>query len=131
MVADTSALMAIVNRESEGQAFADAMIDDGEVLVSIATAVEFIIVAMNRGDELYEAAVELLQRPFIQLTPVDEQQLWAAVAAHRTFGRGRHPAGLNFGDTFSYALAYSRTLPLLYKGDDFARTNISSATVAG
>ena len=131
MVADTSALMAVVNRESEGQAFSDAMIDDGEALVSVATAVEFMIVAMNRGEEIHRSAVDLLQRPFVQLVPVDDQQLWAAVAAHRAYGRGRHPAGLNFGDTFAYALAYSRALALLYKGDDFARTDISSAVVAG
>lgn len=127
MVADTSALMAVVNSESEGQAFADAMIDDGEVLVSVATAVEFMIVAMNRGEEIHRYAVELLQRTFIQLVPVDEQQLWAAVAAHRNFGRGRHPAGLNFGDQFAYALASVHGFPLLYKGNDFVRTNVSAA----
>ncbi len=127
MVADTSALMAVVNREAEGPAFSDAMIDDGEVLVSTATAVEFLMVAMNRGEEIYESAVELLSRPFIQLVPVDESQLWAAVAAHRRFGRGRHPAGLNFGDTFAYALATVRTLPRLYKGNDFNQTTIIPA----
>ena len=130
MVADTSALMAVVNREAEGPAFSDAMIDDGEVLVSTATAVEFLMVAMNRGEEIYESAVELLSRPFIQLVPVDDAQLWAAVAAHRRFGRGRHPAGLNFGDTFSYALAIVRTLPLLYKGNDFVQTDIVPAGAA-
>ena len=127
MVADTSALMAVVNREAEGPAFSDAMIDDGEVLVSTATAVEFLMVAMNRGEEIYESAVELLSRPFIQLVPVEDAQLWAAVEAHRRFGRGRHPAGLNFGDTFSYALATVRTLSLLYKGNDFNQTTIIPA----
>lgn len=127
MVADTSALMAVVNREAESQAFSEAMIDDGEVLVSTATAVEFLMVAMNRGEEIYQSAVELLARPFIQLVPVEDAQLWAAVEAHRRFGRGRHPAGLNFGDTFSYALATVRTLPLLYKGNDFNQTTIIPA----
>ncbi len=127
MVADTSALMAVVNREAEGPAFSDAMIDDGEVLVSTATAVEFLMVAMNRGEEIYESAVELLSRPFIQLVPVEDAQLWAAVEAHRRFGRGRHPAGLNFGDTFAYALASVRGLPLLYKGNDFNQTTIIPA----
>ena len=127
MVADTSALMAVVNREAEGPAFSDAMIDDGEVLVSTATAVEFLMVAMNRGEEIYQSAVDLLARPFIQLVPVEDAQLWAAVEAHRRFGRGRHPAGLNFGDTFSYALATVRTLPLLYKGNDFNQTTIIPA----
>ena len=127
MVADTSALMAVVNRELESQAFADAMIDDGEVLVSTATAVEFVIVAMNRGDEIHRSAVDLLERPFVQLVPLDDAQLWVAVDAHRRFGRGRHPASLNFGDTFVYALASVRRLPLLFKGDDFAQTDIISA----
>ena len=127
MVADTSALMAVVNRELESQAFADAMIDDGEVLVSTATAVEFVIVAMNRGDEIHRCAVDLLGRPFVQLVPLDDAQLWVAVDAHRRFGRGRHPASLNFGDTFVYALASVRRLPLLFKGDDFAQTDIISA----
>ena len=130
MVADTSALMAVVNREAEGPAFSDAMIDDGEVLVSTATAVEFLMVAMNRGEEIYESAVELLSRPFIQLVPVEDAQLWAAVEAHRRFGRGRHPAGLNFGDTFAYALASVRGLPLLYKGNDFVQTDIVPAGAA-
>ena len=130
MVADTSALMAVVNREAEGPAFSDAMIDDGEVLVSTATAVEFLMVAMNRGEEIYQSAVELLARPFIQLVPVEDAQLWAAVEAHRRFGRGRHPAGLNFGDTFAYALASVRGLPLLYKGNDFVQTDIVPAGAA-
>ena len=130
MVADTSALMAVVNREAESQAFSDAMIDDGEVLVSTATAVEFLMVAMNRGEEIYQSAVELLARPFIQLVPVEDAQLWAAVEAHRRFGRGRHPAGLNFGDTFAYALASVRGLPLLYKGNDFVQTDIVPAGAA-
>lgn len=127
MAADTSALMAIVNGESESQAFWDAMVNDGEVLVSMPSAVEFMIVAMGRGDAMYQAAVELLGRPFIKLVPLDEAQLWAAVEAHRNYGKGRHPAGLNFGDTFAYALASTRWLPLLFKGNDFARTNITPA----
>ena len=127
MVADTSALMAVVNRELESQAFADAMIDDGEVLVSTATAVEFVIVAMNRGDEIHRSAVDFLERPFVQWVPLDDAQLWVAVDAHRRFGRGRHPASLNFGDTFAYPLASVRRLPLLFKGDDFAQTDIISA----
>ena len=127
IVADTSALMAILMDEPEGPEFHSLMRSDGEVLVSMATAVELTIVTTNRGDAMYRAALELLERPFIRLTPVDESQLWAAVAAHRRFGRGRHPAGLNFGDTFAYALASVRGLPLLYKGNDFNQTTIIPA----
>ncbi len=131
MVADTSALMAVVNGEPENQLFWDAMVKDGEVLVSMATAVEFMIVTINRGDAIYRSAVELLARPFIRLVPVDEEQLWAAAEAHRDFGRGRHRAGLNYGDTFAYALATVRGLSLLYKGEDFGRTGIEPVVAAG
>ena len=128
IVADTSALMAVVMDEYEGPAFHLTMRNDGEVLVSTATAVEFLIVAMGRSDAIHESAVQLLGRSFIQLIPLDEQQLWIAAEAYRNYGKGRHhPAQLNFGDTFSYALASSRGLPLLYKGDDFARAGIPAA----
>ena len=131
MTADTSALMAVLMAETEGPAFHSLMRNDGEVLVSIATAVELMIVAMGKGDAIYQAAVELLERPFIQLVQVDEAQLWAAADAHRNYGKGRHPAGLNLGDTFAYALASVRGLPLLYKGNDFARTDIAQAASLG
>ena len=127
MVADTSALMAILMNEQEHQDFLDVMLNDGEVLVSTATAVELMIVAMGKGDAFYQSAVQFLERPFIRLTPLDETQLWAAVRAYQGFGKGRHPASLNFGDTFSYALATTRQLPLLFKGDDFVQTGIRSA----
>jgi ribonuclease VapC len=127
MVADTSALMAILMNESEGPSFYHAMVSDGIILVSTATAVELMIVAMGKGDAFYQSAVQLLEKPFIRLMPLDETQLWAAVRAYQSFGKGRHPASLNFGDTFSYALATTRQLPLLFKGDDFVQTGIRSA----
>jgi ribonuclease VapC len=127
MVADTSALMAILMNESEGPSFYHAMVSDGIILVSTATAVELMIVAMGKGDAFYQSAVLFLEKPFIRLMPLDETQLWAAVRAYQSFGKGRHPASLNFGDTFSYALATTRQLPLLFKGDDFVQTGIRSA----
>ena len=127
MVADTSALMAVLMDESEGPSFYHAMVSDGTILVSTATAVELMIVAMGKGDTFYQSAVQFLRRPFIHLTPLDETQLWAAVRAYQGFGKRRHPASLNFGDTFSYALATTRQLPLLFKGDDFVQTGIRSA----
>ena len=130
MVADTSAIVAVLNRELEGPAFLSAMVNDGEVLVSIATAVELMVVTMGIGDAIYQSAVQFLERPFIRLAPMDEAQLWAATDACRRYGKGRgHPAQLNFGDTFAYALASVRGLPLLFKGDDFARTDITPAAV--
>ena len=127
MVADTSALMAVLMDESEGPSFYHAMVSDGIILVSTATAVELMIVAMGKGDAFYQSAVLFLEKPFIRLMPLDETQLWAAVRAYQSFGKGRHPASLNFGDTFSYALATTRQLPLLFKGDDFVQTGIRSA----
>ena len=124
MVADTSALMAVLMDEPEGPLFHSAMARDGTVLVSAATAVELMIVAMGKGDTVYQSAVQLLGKFFIRLTPLDEPQMRAAVKAYQRFGKGRHPASLNFGDTFAYALATTRRLPLLFKGDDFAQTDI-------
>ncbi len=127
IVADTSAIIAVLMVEPERQSFSRLMVNDGEVLVSIATAVELMIVAMGKGEDIYQAAAQFLERPFIELVPLDDEQLWIAVAAYRRYGKGRDTAGLNFGDTFSYALAAARQLPLLYKGDDFVQTDIAAA----
>ena len=127
IAADTSAVMAILLDEDDGPSFHSAMRNDGEVLVSTATAVELLTVAMGRGDAVYQAAVAFLEMPFIRLVPLDIAQLWAAADACRRYGKGRHPARLNFGDTFAYALASTRGVPLLFKGYDFARTDLTPA----
>ena len=125
MVADTSALIAVLNNEVEGPGFLATMVTDGEVLVSAGTAVEMAIVAMGKSDVIYSSAMEFLSRPFIQIVPLDREQLWAAVEAYQRYGKGRrNSAQLNFGDTFTYALASVRGLPLLYKGEDFVHTDI-------
>ena len=123
MVADTSAIMAVLMDELESQSFEDAMMSNGEVLVSTATAVELLLVSLGKGDTIYQAAVQFLARPFVRLVPLDEAQMWAAVEAFRRYGRGRNAAGLNYGDTFSYALASVQQLPLLFKGADFPLTD--------
>ena len=130
MAADTSAIMAVLNNEPESIAFLNAMLSDGEVLVSIATAVELLTVAMGRSDAIYQSAVEFLGWPFIYLVPPDEVQLWIAADAYRRYGKGQgHPAQLNFGDTFAYALAAACRVPLLFKGGDFALTDLTAAAV--
>ena len=103
------------------------MVEDGEVLVSTATAVEILIVAAGRSDEVYQRAVRFLQEPFVMVVQLDREQMWAAGEANLRYGKGRHPAALNFGDTFAYALASVRNLPLLFKGNDFARTDLTPA----
>ena len=127
MVVDTSAVIAVLLDEPESQAFSDAMEADGEVLLSTATGVEILIVATGKGDDVFRDAVEFLNRPFIHLIPLDEAQMRNAADAFRRYGKGRHPAGLNFGDTFSYSLASTHALPLLFKGSDFARTDVPQA----
>ena len=124
IVADTSAIIAVLTAEPERQSFNEIMAADGQVLVSTASAVELLMVATGKGAPVYHEAVGFLSESFIQLVPLDEEQMLAAADAFRRFGKGRHPAGLNFGDTFSYALASTRALPLLFKGNDFARTDI-------
>ena len=113
--------------EAEGESFRDIMEADGEVLVSTATAVELLMVATGKGEAVFRDALEFLDRPFIRLIPLDAAQMRAAADAFRRYGKGRHPAGLNFGDTFSYALASTLVLPLLFKGSDFALTDVRQA----
>ena len=127
MVADTSAIIAILTDEPERQSFSETMSTDGEALVSTANAVEVLMAATGKGDDIYQAAVEFFNESFIQLVPLDGEQVGAASDASRRYGKGRHPAGLNFGDTFAYALASTRSLPLLFKGNDFSRTDIPTA----
>ena len=96
--------------------------------MSVANVLEASIVVERRGDDT--AAHELdtfLERAEIELVPVTVEHLEAARRAWRRFGRGNHPAALNFGDCFAYALARATGEPLLFKGDDFAQTDIEAA----
>ena len=127
MAADASALMAIALKEPEAEEFRRIMRDDGQVLVSAATLVELYIVAMGRGEAVYARTQSLIRDLPITVVPLDAEQAEIARRAYERYGKGRgHPAQLNFGDTFAYALASVRSLPLLYKGEDFARTDITT-----
>lgn len=126
MVADTSALIAILMRESDAHFYSHAIQRNRPALVSIATA-KFLTVALGKGPDVHQSAVAMLQSNDIQLVPLDEAQLWVADEGCRRYGKGQHPAALNFGDTFAYALASVRGLPLLFKGNDFARTDVVPA----
>ncbi len=129
MILDTSALIAILNKEPEALRLSEAIGDsDTPIVISAATLVEATIVAEGRGGA--ELALELdglLRRVGARIIAVDERHAERARDGWRRFGKGRHPARLNLGDCFSYALARERGEPLLFKGDDFAQTDVKRA----
>jgi ribonuclease VapC len=129
VVIDTSALIAILNNEPESRSLQAAMASAAEVRISAATLVEAAIVADNRRDPIPGRGLDdLLRRTGTVVEPVTAEQASTARTAHRDFGRGSgHPARLNFGDCFAYALAKVLDEPLLYKGDDFGHTDVRSA----
>jgi ribonuclease VapC len=129
IVADTSAIVAIAFAEPEREAFVAALERAERTLVSSVTAVEARrVVHARRGQRAVVLVDDLLRLPFFEIVPPGAAEMDAAYAAFVAFGKGSgHPAALNFGDVFSYALAKTRGLPLLFKGRDFAETDIASA----
>jgi ribonuclease VapC len=129
IVADTSAIIAIVFAEPERAAFIDVIRRAPRVLVSTVSVVEArMVVHGRRGERAVVLVDDLLRLPMFELIPPGIAEMDAAYAAFVAFGKGSgHPAALNFGDVFGYALAKVRGLPLLYKGTDFAETDIASA----
>ena len=124
MVVDTSALVAVLFDEPERARFAQAIAADHRRLVSAATLVETsIIVEARRGESAGRELDLLLHRAGVVTVAVDAEQAEAARRAWRRYGKGRHKAGLNYGDCFSYALAQVSGEPLLFKGDDFPLTD--------
>ena len=127
MVLDTSALLAILCGEPERQQFIKLLTADPTRLLSAANFLETGIVLENRSGDAAGRDFDLfLYRAAITVVPVDRDQAELARRAYRRFGKGRHPAALNYGDCFAYALSKSSGEPLLFKGDDFARTDVES-----
>ncbi len=125
MVIDSSALLAIFLEEPNASIYASAILNDRIRLISAATLAEASIVAIRRRQPDPIAALDILTtRLRLVVIPVDHEQALLARDGFRRFGKGRHPAGLNFGDCFSYALAKQRGEPLLFKGDDFSQTDV-------
>ena len=125
MVIDTSALLAILLGEPERRTFNEAIEAAESRRMSAATFVEVSIVIESRfGAEGIRDLDLFIERSGIGLTPVDSEQAQAARRGYSRFGKGRHPAGLNYGDCFAYALAMVLGEPLLYKGNDFGRTDV-------
>jgi ribonuclease VapC len=130
MVLDTSALLAILMAEPEAEGFAVAIEHDPIRLVSAGSMLETaIVVESRRGDAGGRELDLLLFKAGISLTPVDAEQVEVARQAFRLFGKGRHPAGLNFGDCFAYALSRVSGQPLLFKGDHFAQTDVDRVAI--
>ena len=128
MIVDTSALMSILLRERGAERYAGALLGAERVRISAATALETFIVAIRRVGPDGESKVDRLFGQFnVDVVPVDRDQVLLARTAFRTYGKGRHEAELNFGDCFAYALAKATGEPLLYKGNDFAQTDVASA----
>jgi ribonuclease VapC len=124
---DTSVLAAVVFGESDAAQFAASMVANaGDCLVSAATLVEAgIVVEAKQGQSAAQDLRLLIEHIGAEVVSVDTQTASVAVAAWQRFGKGRHPAALNFGDCFSYALAKISGAPLLFKGDDFAQTDVA------
>ena len=128
MIVDSSALAAILFREPDGEQLAVALRDATVVRISAATLVEVTMVVVSRlGSNGSHQLEHLLQRLEVVVEPFTGSQAGTAHAGWLRFGRGRHPAALNFGDCFAYALAIERDEPLLFSGADFARTDVRSA----
>lgn len=126
MVIDTSALLALLGMEPEAERIAGAIEADPVRLLSAASLVEAtIVVESKRGPEAGRELDLLIAKAGVQVEAVTTEQGEIARDAWRRFGKGRHVAGLNFGDCFSYALAKTSAEPLLFKGADFAQTDIS------
>ncbi len=129
MIVDTSALVAILYREPEAESFAQIIHDADACRISVASYVELSIVVENQlGPEGMRQAEAFFRRAGITIEPVTVEHGELARQAFLDFGKGRHKAGLNFGDCFSYALAKATAEPLLFKGKDFPLTDIEAAT---
>lgn len=123
MIVDTSALLAIVQREADADRYGAALTDAAAARISAASYVELFIVA--NGRRISDSVEALLVAASIEIAPVDARQAILAREAHARFSSGRY--GLNFGDCFAYALSKATGEPLLFKGEDFARTDVVSA----
>ncbi len=129
MIVDTSAVVAIVKNELESEILANLLVKDGSPRMSAASYVEAGVVVDSDKDPLSSRQLDqILDELKVSIEPVTVEQAIAARQAYRDFGKGSgHPAQLNFGDCFSYALASEAREPLLFTGDDFIHTDIQPA----
>src|SRR5437763_8833806 len=131
MVIDTSAIVALALNEPEAPAIEIQIADNPVRLISAATVLEATMVIETRLGDAGGREFDLwLVKIGAEIVSVDAGQADAARRAWRRYGKGRHAASLNYGDCFSYALAITRSEPLLFKGKDFAKTDVSRSGVA-
>lgn len=129
MVIDTSAIVAILQKEPETGRFLALIEADATRLMSAASYLEAaIIIEVRFGYDGIRDLKLFLSEAGIEIEPVTLDHAETAREAYRDYGRGNHPAGLNYGDCFAYALAKATDEPLLFKGDDFSQTDIGPAT---
>jgi ribonuclease VapC len=125
MVIDSSAILAVLQNEKDAARLAQAIEAAPRRLLSAGNLLEAAIVIESRKGEAGGRELDLLiYRAEIEVVAMDQDQAEIARLAWRRFGKGRHPAGLNYGDCFAYALATARREPLLFQGDDFSQTDI-------
>lgn len=128
MVVDTSALLAVLFAEHDSEPFTARLLAESQPKMSTGSLLETaLVVEVRKGAAGVRALDALLTRLNVSAVPVDGEQLLAACEGFRRFGKGRHPAGLNFGDCFAYGLAIALGEPLLFKGDDFSKTDVRDA----
>lgn len=122
---DTSAVLAVLLQEAEAPKLIDTLSRSETVVMSGGTLAECLIVAQRR--RVADKVLELIEELDIEIVPVARETARAVASAHSAWGKGVHPAALNFGDCFAYALAAEYGCPLLYVGHDFAKTDVVSA----
>lgn len=126
IVVDTSAIVAVLLDEPDRRRVERHLLDHSCVMSAVTRVELGIVVEARAGAEGAQILDELLARIDVDTVPVDAALAVEALTAWRRFGKGRHPAGLNLGDTFSYALARRLGLPMIFVGDAFARTDIEA-----
>jgi len=127
MVIDTSALIAILLKETEAEKFAKAILHDSKRLLSAFSALETsVVIEARKGENGKKELDKLLHLTKIEIVEMNAQQVQFGLEAWQKFGKGHHPAKLNLGDCCSYALAKYSNEPLLFKGNDFSKTDIKT-----
>jgi ribonuclease VapC len=128
MIVDASALLAVVLKEKDYERYARAIADAvDDSLISPINYVEAAVRADKLGEEVSLALDEIMQTGNVEIAAVTREQTLLVRDAYRKFGKGNHPARLNLGDCFAYALAKARNEPLLFKGNDFRLTDVEAA----